>query len=526
MKLFGILLKHEFTSFFASMFKKSKLKTTTFLALTIVGALGLSSIYSINMLKSLDPSQYYLVPYVFALASCFLIVVSSSSTKGFLFGFKDFDLLMSLPIKKEYIMLTKLFGFIMSQFLYVVLTMVPALLIYGIYAGMDFNFYLLSFLGLPFFYFIAILISVIIGLLIKYLSGKSKYENLFSTIMSILFTVLIFFISFKMNDIDKVSFMKYVVSFIDYIKLFLPTVYLYINGSINSNYLQVIISVFINLSILMLTTILFSKSFLKLNSINNEGYKVKNFKIKNSTLNSTRITLFKKEMFRFLSNFMYVLNMSMGTIMLVIGSFYLLFNQNIISEILMEVNLILDVNTLPVYLLALITVLSSMTCITCVSISLEGLQIWISKTLPIDTFEIFLSKILVNFIIIVVPSLLSYSIFIVLFKIDLYWLIVGLIYIVLLAMFVSMIGIIINLFFPKINFDREIQVIKQSISSFVGIFLNLFVSLGISYFLVNMLDQNYPILTIFIGATFYLILDVCFYIWLKKYGVRRFLDIN
>ena len=167
-----------------------------------------------------------------------------------------------------------------------------------------------------------------------------------------------------------------------------------------------------------------------------------------------------------------------------------------------------------------------MTCITCVSISLEGLQIWISKTLPIDTFEIFLSKILVNFIIIVVPSLLSYSIFIVLFKIDLYWLIVGLIYIVLLAMFVSMIGIIINLFFPKINFDREIQVIKQSISSFVGIFLNLFVSLGISYFLVNMLDQNYPILTIFIGATFYLILDVCFYIWLKKYGVRRFLDIN
>ena len=104
--------------------------------------------------------------------------------------------------------------------------------------------------------------------------------------------------------------------------------------------------------------------------------------------------------------------------------------------------------------------------------------------------------------------------------------IVGLIYIVLLAMFVSMIGIIINLFFPKINFDREIQVIKQSISSFVGIFLNLFVSLGISYFLVNMLDQNYPILTIFIGATFYLILDVCFYIWLKKYGVKRFLDIN
>ncbi|MGB4613232.1 MAG: hypothetical protein WBH68_02855, partial [Erysipelotrichaceae bacterium] len=88
--------------------------------------------------------------------------------------------------------------------------------------------------------------------------------------------------------------------------------------------------------------------------------------------------------------------------------------------------------------------------------------------------------------------------------------------------FVSMIGLVLNLLFPKLDFDREIVVIKQSMSSFLGIMINLIIGISVLFLTIKFSYLTSAYTTMLIIIMFYLTSSLIMYVWLSTEGVKKF----
>lgn len=142
-------------------------------------------------------------------------------------------------------------------------------------------------------------------------------------------------------------------------------------------------------------------------------------------------------------------------------------------------------STLAPILLSLFVVLS---CTTSSSISLEGNNLWILKSSPVSKQAIWLSKVAVN-LTITLP-VLSISSVMLMISLRTGWmeslllLVIPLIY----ACYSALMGIIVNLKLPNLEWKSEVTVIKQSaavlVSMLIGI-ISLLVPLGLSLLLTQ-----------------------------------------
>ena len=126
-------------------------------------------------------------------------------------------------------------------------------------------------------------------------------------------------------------------------------------------------------------------------------------------------------------------------------------------------------------ILILTSMLLTTTVTTSVSISLEGNNFWILKAHPVKVKDVFISKMLVNIILSTVASLISSILFG-----DINHPITYLAYFLIptiVGINTSIIGLIINLMFPKFDFESVEQVVKRGLSHPLAMGLSFIVSL-------------------------------------------------
>lgn len=168
---------------------------------------------------------------------------------------------------------------------------------------------------------------------------------------------------------------------------------------------------------------------------------------------------------------------------------------------------------------------SCMTSITSSMISLEGKSFNITKSLPVKPEKILLAKILTSNIIPVPVILICDIIFCIVFKVAIIDIIFILLASIIMPTFTALIGILINLKYPKMDATSDTEVVKQSMSSGLSVFIGMFVgmlSIGI------MLVGSNVNLDLFIVLELLVLSIVVFMLWkvLKKYRVKRFREIN
>ena len=107
---------------------------------------------------------------------------------------------------------------------------------------------------------------------------------------------------------------------------------------------------------------------------------------------------------------------------------------------------------------------------SCVSISLEGKTLWILKEAPIAPAALFGAKALLNILLSCGSSVVGVTLLSIALELPL----AGAAGLVLLALtfgtFMSLAGLVANLYFPKLDCDNDTIVVKQSASAFCGIF--------------------------------------------------------
>ena len=159
------------------------------------------------------------------------------------------------------------------------------------------------------------------------------------------------------------------------------------------------------------------------------------------------------------------------------------------------------------------------------SISLEGKNINIIKSLPIDYKMIIKSKIISCFIIEFSVAFISILLFIMRFKVSLIFAIELLTMIVVMIFFNAFLGLVINLKYPKLNFNTETEAIQGACS-----LISMSIDYGyiiITILIFSFLYKKISIDIILIGHLLLMVLiNIVLYQFLMKKGPKQIQKLN
>lgn len=473
-----------------------------------------------DMLKKVNQMELLLV-IGFLGTVIFNLVNSIYKAPAYLYQARDYEMLSSLPIKDSTIFASKIILLVASNYLYSAFIMIIPSLVYFIKGNASFIYIinlLIMFITTP---FIPIIISSIITYLIGRLSYNSRYKNSILIIGSILATLAIILISYNMDNFLEVI-IKNSSSIIEISKkIYIPSYY-FIDGLKNNNLLSVLIFSFLSITPFIIFILIFSKGFRKINSKMTEGYKANDYKVKGLKSSKPIKALLNKELKRYFSSYIYVLNTSFGLVLLgVLAVGIIILGKDKIATI---INLSSYTSMFNVQITMIIMFCIFMSCTTSSSISLEGKNLWILKSLPIDELDIFKSKLGINILLVLPIALISFLLISIKLKFSIFYIIIMSILIIVSSFFIALYGLFINLLYPKLDYINEVEVVKRGLSSTISIFSSL-AYLGIYGAIYYFLKLDFNVLLI-LAITITLAMDLILWKIIKTKGVNLFRNLG
>ncbi|MBP3708138.1 MAG: hypothetical protein J6J36_05975 [Clostridia bacterium] len=476
----------------------------------------------------------YIILTIFVMITSLLTLIEGVyKSQGILFEAKDNNLLFSMPITKSKILFTRIFKMISFQILYNSLFMIPAIVVYAMYEKPSVHFYLLSIMMLLLLPIIPTIVACIIGYIIKLVASKTKARNIVQVVLTSLILLVIFYVSFNMQGM-MANILQNANSINDTItKIYYPAG-LYINLIQNFNINDLIILLAINIipAILFvyIASIFYFKIISKLSEKGISRIKTKNavnamFKVKKPLS-----ALIKKEIKRFFSSPVFIINAGFGMVLMVAFTACISVNfDGIINSMLQGNALPISINEikemLPKIFYCFVIFVSCMTSITSSMISLEGKSFNITKSLPTSPDKIILAKVLTSNIISIPVIVICDIVFFIAFKIKVIDIVFILFASIVVPTFTAIIGIIMNLKYPKMDATTDTEVVKQSMSSMFSVFIGMFTAMGAIGIIIAGSKINID-LFIILELFAFSIVNLILWKYLKRYGAKRFRDIN
>lgn len=505
--------------------KKEKIKYSSMVALIIFSITILSiSVFNICLKLAdilLPMAQMELLLIIGFIAISGLCLFNSIyKAPSYLYQSRDYEMLASLPIKASTILISKMIKLILSNYLYsFMLIIIPALVYFiKVEVSITYLIYLaIMFLVTP---LVPIVLASVISYFLGSISSKSRYKNTTLIIGSIAIILGLIGISYNMEAL-VLRIIESSTSIINIAQKIYPPSYYFVDGLKNNNIMSVLIFLGVSLAIFTIFIIAFSKGFNKINSSMNENYKINSYEVSSLKSSTPTKALINKEIKRYLSSYMYFLNTSIGVILLLVLSIgILIMGPDKIAK-MMNIPYYKDIFSVQVTGMIIFCIL--MSCTTNSSISLEGKNLWILKSSPIDEIDIFKSKIYMNLILILPISSISLLIISLKLNFDIKYTITMFMLINICAIFTALYGLFINLIFPKLDYISETEVVKRSASCMVSTFSSMiYIGIFIAIYYFLKLDFN-TILVIGIFITG--LIDFILWKLIKSKGVKLFREL-
>ena len=436
-----------------------------------------------------------LIPgYALAITSLITLFFTFFITNGYLFAFKDYDMLMSLPFSTRTIITVKFLLMYVANVLFTALVFLSMGITYAIWVKPPFTVFLMWIIGIFIAPLFPMTIAAILGAIIAKLGAKFRHKTLIQVVLTITLVFSLFALSFWLQDgsmknnfnIELTNIGKMLLTQIHRIY---PLSILY-NEAIWENklvpFLLLCLFSFVWYGIFLLVL---EKNYMIINTALKAHPTISNYHVEGLKENSVLWALVQKEARRFFSSVTYITNIGMGLIMALGSSLVVLF---------MGFDKLLNLLNVPkldhgfLYIIPFgIAIIVNMSCTTAVSWSLEGKNLWIVESLPISKAMIFKGKMAFNLLLVMPVSILCTMIFIFTLKVPFLLAILYLLISSLSVCFSTAWGMWMNILFPNFAWENEVEVIKQGMSSMIGIFsaILFYLALGaITFFLSNMIS--------------------------------------
>lgn len=506
----------------ANSTKTEKAKTIA-LGIVILYALAASfgSMFFLNFrvstfLKEINALDQMLI-MGFVSASFMAIFISIYKAAGYLYAFKDFDLLTSLPLKNSTVFMSKIFFLYISSLMLTLLIGLPTFIVYGVRSGKGIVFYCILVFLMLFMPLVPMVIGSGLSLLLGRISSRFKKSNAIILIGSFVLILIFMAVAALINTVSKEQVQGSVQFFEQLSKVYFPAK-LFVKALVGTELFNMLGLAFVYTAVFIAFVLYFAMSFKKINAKMNESYGGTVYKMNALQVSSPLKALVLKEIKHYFSTYIYVLNTGFGVVIMTIFAVGVpLFGQKNIQTIL---NIPDITGYIVPFFMAFNLFCVGMTYTSAVSISLEGKNFWILRSLPIKEIEIMKSKIFLQMIITLPALLLDTTILA--FGMHLAWqdymgmLFLGLVF----GVFMALMGIVINLISPKMDWKSPVTVVKQSASALLASLFSfgIIALMIVPFVLMKPNFYSYSVLLTFILS----ILSGGVWLWIKTKGVKIF----
>lgn len=450
-------------------------------------------------------------------------------TGPLLFNCKDDGLLLSLPIKKSTVLFIRIFKFYVFELAFNSLLLIPLAISYLRWAdSISWTFYLSTVIMLFILPIIPIVLSCIIGTITTSLASRFKLKNLAQIIATTLVLLLVFYISMNMDNLLN-DLVKHATSINDLVtKIYYPAG-VYAKLATDFNVVDLLVFVGINILIYVITILILSKFYFKINSRLKKVTSTKKTSINKLTIkqNSPTKSLIKKELTTFFKTPVFIVNAGFGLVLFIAAAILISIKFDSVIPVLtdpetfaLEKDIIINNVSLIVFLL--IAMAGFMTSITNSVISLEGKNISILKSLPLKAKTILMSKIYSSLVITTPPILIGDLILFIRFRLSIMEILLLLLLSVLIPITSHFIGIIVNLKYPKLDWDNQAEVVKQSTSSFVAVMIGMILLVLSAFLAFKFIGVVSSTIILLVATIVFIIINSFLYLYLSNKGTKQF----
>ncbi|MCR3905948.1 MAG: hypothetical protein NUK62_02865 [Tenericutes bacterium] len=448
---------------------------------------------------------------IYSLGLAIIIVLLRAS--GSLFYYKDYDILSPLPIHPRTILMAKITVLLTMLYVSSFIFTLPIAFSYFYWTGfsiLSILYYLIAFIFVPLVPFI---VMTLISLLIAIITSRFRKNKIINIIIMFAVFIGIFMFTFSINDVDVNPLTGQIELFAGITNAYPPFKW-FMNSIHDHNVIDLILLVCSH-ALLFGIFVYFIQGIV--HQTNQKGIRSntrKNGSVIKYQQRSVLMALVQKEFKKFFSITLYAVNAGLGPVIMIVLSIASLFYKTQLEASLSEIiGVGLDIE---IMIMILIGFSISMTYTPAISLSLEGKNFWIVKSLPIESETIVLSKILFNILLALPIAIFSMIIFGYTLGISI---VNQLLLIVLFSIFtitISSMDAIINLHVPKFDFVNEVEVIKQSAGALLGVFggFTAMILNGVLFYLLNDLF-NLSIIVIFM-IILNILLSLFFIYYIRK----------
>lgn len=430
---------------------------------------------------------------------------------------KDNEMLLAMPIKKQYLLIARLSGVYALGLFYAALVYIPSMIVAWKYGGFSLQGLLGEICMLFVVSLIVLSLSALLGWGVAIISMHLKNKAFVTVFVSLLFIVGYYYIYFKATNriSDLIQHADTVAKSIQNKGFFLYHMGQASTGKVTSILIQLALA----LVLTGLIYLLLRKNFTKILTMK-KGEKQTVLKEVKGVQKSVDQALLHREVQRFTKSAGYMLNCGLGTLMIIVMGVMAVIKadriQIAMNKMLPEEGLITAVA------IAIVCLLATMNDITAPSISMEGKSLWIAQSMPVSGWQVLKAKLKLH-IYVTLPAVLfcgcciGYAM-----KLKLFYMAVMLVMASMFVVFSAANGLMIGLKWPNLTWSNETAALKQSLGVFIALFGNWALIGGIvlaGYFLRRMLSVE-----TFMGIVFSLVAisNIGMIMWLKKSGSRMF----
>lgn len=472
---------------------KSRKKTITLYILVAVILMGLLAylIYSLKIIYSITWLREEIVTELvvpMALICMILnVAISIFGGSGLLLSDTNIDSVLALPIPLLTLIISKLSILYIVEVILTVALLLPMMVLFGLTAGMGFLFYLMVVGITLLFPIIPGLLGTMIGTQIYYVlkSSSARTARIKATGAILILFAFMLFMSFKFPDIavgnlgDSFSTSSFTIHAGKYIQRLLYGDYLLIGIYFGT--------VFFMGGFLIYGLTKIYQSWYSNDTTQGSKYQTVDWGKQTAKQNNTLSALLARERIRYFSLPVYLTNTACGWLFAAVFVLLVVLMSDKITPYIYQLAEYFqvpfaDYDVLFMYALSILTTIS---CTTYASISIEGKQIEILKSLPITATCLFRSKML-HHLSMSVPTIFVLNTIMALY---LQWsfpkAMLGYALPLLCSVLIGMIGYILNLIFPNFEWENVTHIIKQSLPAILTALIGVVVTCGTAYLLLR-----------------------------------------
>jgi len=401
-----------------------------------------------------------------------------------LFTSKDNELLLSMPIKPQKILISRILVILVFEYIFHSMVAIPAFIVWiqgGYATGMGVIVFLINYLFLP---LMALSVACLVAWLLSLVLVRFKRKNILTLALSISFLLLYMYLYSQIQNYLDVL-LRRGVEISEAFSRAMPPFYAFGVSIVNISLARSIEFIAWAVIPFVLIVLVMSIHYQKILTTN-RGMPKSVYKVREAKASGVCAALVKKELMFYLAKPMVILNTSIASVFMLIGTVLLIIRSDGFLEYFETLSSNLGNFPQPVLAAAMLAFMGCMNNLSASLISLEGKNFWIAQSIPVHPKIVFLSKIYTHLLTSALPCLLlsvTVAFFIANTALDALLIVV---FPQTLILLMAVCGLTINLMYPRFDWVSEIQPVKQGVSAMITIFgsMGLMVSIGIIYFVI------------------------------------------